>query len=164
MNSRESAALPLFFHMAVMIFPLQSFAGIYSQLETVFKAVFVVCAMVSAVNICIRISHADQDGVRQLMKWMGVLIGGFLAFAVIKTVSGGMSGYGGTSVAAVTRFKTELGGTLKFILGISSLCSLTVMVIQMMRRDREAVRKVVFWTVGFVIGYLLINTLMSLSV
>ena len=144
-----------------MILPLSGFSGIYSQLETVFKAVFVVCAMISAVNICIRISHADQDGVRQLMKWMGVLIAGFIAFSVIKSISGGMS-MGGDAASAVRSFKTGLGSTLKFILGISSMLSLTVMVIQMMRRDREAVRKVVFWAVGFTLGYLLIGILVKM--
>ena len=145
-----------------MLFSVLDFGGIYTQLETVFKAVFVVCAMISAVNICIRISHADQDGVRQLMKWTGVLIAGFIAFSVIKSVSGGISVAGGDAVSAVNSFKTGLGSTLKFILGISSMLSLTVLVIQMMRRDREAVRKVVLWAVGFTLGYLLIGILVKM--
>lgn len=136
------------------------FSDIYGELYSLFRSVFIMCAMISGVNICIKLSHGDQDGVRNLIKFISVVAGGFIGFSIICTVTGNGPGSGSFGAAAeASSMKSAMLGAMKVVLGTGMLISVAMTTISIMRRDRDGARKVSLWMFGIASGYALLTVL-----
>lgn len=53
----------------------------------------------------------------------------------------------------------HMADLLKYVLGIGALCTLIGIIINVMKGEREAAEKLLYWTLGLAIGFILIEIL-----
>lgn len=114
-------------------------------------------AMVTLTVTVVHIMQGDRESVKKFIRWVLVASIGVCLLEVV----GHPNPAGSELCGEIRKVITALGGILKVLMLIGASGSLVIVVVKMLKGERESAEHLLYWLVGFAVGVVILSALLK---